>query len=103
MPNTENNVVNAPKPILNCRVRFKFKCPQDWNALTPTAEARIRHCGVCERQVHWCASEAEMTTRARRGECVAGAFVADGESEVHISLGEIAPTYGWARERDRET
>jgi hypothetical protein len=75
-----------PGPIVpsieNCEPWFRYECPRKWNSLTPTADARVRHCPECNEHVYQCSSGAEL--EALRGKrCV---FINDLES-----LGEI----GW--------
>ncbi len=52
-------------------VRFKFRCPQVWEALEPTADPRVRSCSACKESVHFCATADEVAERARQGQCVA--------------------------------
>ncbi len=70
-------LVSRTSPVLSCARseergadRFAFECDQRWSTLTPTADASVRHCAECQTAVHWCATEAEVAERARRGECV---------------------------------
>lgn len=46
-------------------------CPQTWGALTPTEDARKRHCDTCERSVFLVANAIEASLRHRQGECIA--------------------------------
>lgn len=57
-------------PIENCP-RFAFQCPKRWSELTPTAVEGERHCGACQRTVHYCATIDEARKRAGEGACVA--------------------------------
>jgi uncharacterized protein (TIGR02996 family) len=54
-----------------CRLRFAFECPARWDRLTPTADVRVRHCGSCDRAVHYCDTIADARRHAAAGECVA--------------------------------
>lgn len=57
--------------IENCPVRFRFRCPQRWEHLQPTDNARVRFCEVCRKNVHYCASVSEAYHHAARRRCVA--------------------------------
>jgi type IV pilus assembly protein PilB len=59
------------RPIQNCRLRFQFKCPKDWDALQETAEVGVRFCGECHKQVYLCQSKQEAAQHAMAGHCVA--------------------------------
>jgi uncharacterized protein (TIGR02996 family) len=52
-------------------VEFEFRCPQRWDTLLPTDNAALRHCPVCQRDVHYCSSAQEAYRLADAGECVA--------------------------------
>lgn len=58
-------------PIQNCHLRFQFKCPKQWDALQETAEAGVRFCGQCHKQVYLCQGKEEAARHARAGHCVA--------------------------------
>jgi uncharacterized protein (TIGR02996 family) len=60
----------ARAPIENCEVRFRFQCPQRWEALTPTDEAGVRFCESCRRSVHYCNTLQEARGHAWSGHCV---------------------------------
>ena len=57
-------------PIDNCP-QFRFKCPRQWSALTPTSIDGERFCGACQRTVYYCATIDEARARGAQGECVA--------------------------------
>lgn len=78
---TGRREMRGTKPILNCGVRFEFKCPRDWGDLAQTGDDNIRYCNECGRNVFFCAGDEEMIAHARRGDCVAGAWLADGDFE----------------------
>jgi hypothetical protein len=50
---------------------FSFRCPQTWDRLTPTADAAIRHCSECERDVHLALTQADFRRYSEDGQCVA--------------------------------
>src|SRR5262245_57550902 len=35
-------------------VEFAYRCPQRWDSLRPTGDDAVRHCTVCQRNVHYC-------------------------------------------------
>lgn len=47
--------------IQNCAVEFVFECPERWDALTPTNDANVRHCGVCNKSVTFCATPEDIS------------------------------------------
>lgn len=74
-------------PIENCHVsedphpdwpamgvRIAFECPKRWEELTPTEDANERHCGECQRTVHYCHTAEELRTHATVRDCVAVAL-----------------------------
>ena len=46
-------------------------CPMSWSALTPTANARKRHCDACKKPVFLVANAIEAALRHTQGECIA--------------------------------
>ena len=60
--------------IWNCptqRQPLGFECPQAWDALVPTDDPAMRHCGACDRQVRLCPTPGEFVEAAEQGHCVA--------------------------------
>lgn len=53
------------------RCELAFACDVAWSSMTPTAQADVRHCGRCERDVFEVRSVAAFAERARQGDCVA--------------------------------
>jgi hypothetical protein len=62
---TKQTIRNCPLPI------FRQVCPQKWEALAPTGDAGVRHCGQCDQQVFLCSTAEETLNHARAGHCVA--------------------------------
>jgi len=56
------------KRIVSCE--FRFRCPRQWDALAPTPNADIRHCGTCARDVYFCHDAEQLVNHARAGHCV---------------------------------
>ena len=65
---------------------FAFRCPKRWFSLTPRADPRIRHCGVCDKDVHFCSNDEEVQAAREQGICAA---LIHYEAEW---VGLIAPT-----------
>jgi hypothetical protein len=63
--------VHTTRTIRNCPTVFRLVCPQRWEALTPTEEPGVRHCGRCDQRVYICSSDEEAVTHARAGHCIA--------------------------------
>ena len=57
------------KRVVSCE--FSYRCPRDWAALAPTANADIRHCGTCAREVYLCHDAEQLVKHTRAGHCVA--------------------------------
>lgn len=72
--------LTRPATLLNCggeprssppEVRFAFRCEKRWADLRPTADAAIRHCQECRKNVYACDSKEAAQRHALRGECIA--------------------------------
>ena len=50
---------------------LSFRCRNRWEALTPTEDSAVRHCGDCDHQVHWCDSDAALKALSKAGSCIA--------------------------------
>ena len=50
-------------------------CPNLWENFSPTNNPKVRHCGVCSQNVHFCDTEKEIMRHANQGHCVAFADV----------------------------
>lgn len=57
--------------VINCDVKFRFRCPRLWEQLRPTDDEGIRFCEVCAKSVHRAADANEADRLARQGKCVA--------------------------------
>jgi hypothetical protein len=55
--------------IRNCV--FAYKCEADWEKLEDTNKEKIRYCGECDREVHFCEDDKELTEAVRENFCVA--------------------------------
>jgi len=93
--------------IENCR--FKFRCEQTWDGLTPTAHEQVRHCSECREDVHFCTTDEQLAQAIRQGHCVAipnqvpGPDEADDPKDyrdlVHVTVGVVGPSWDEDDER----
>lgn len=60
-------------------IRWEYRCPRTWDALTATEDPTVRHCGQCSREVHFCADDASTIEHARAGHCIAREEPSAGE------------------------
>ena len=67
-----------PINIRNCN--FAFRCTQTWNSLKKTEHKRIRYCSDCNRGVHFCKTDQELTKAIHKNWCVAIDTVGDIEN-----------------------
>ena len=73
--------MKTKRTIRNCLLPiFRQVCPKQWDALTPTEDAGVRHCGECKQHVYLCLTDEETLDHARAGHCVAR--VIPDESEL---------------------
>ena len=63
--------MRTERTIRNCSVRVKVPCPRTWEGLAPTSDPTVRHCGECDQDVYFCATDAETLEHARAGRCIA--------------------------------
>lgn len=77
-------------------VEFAYECPRDWAGMTPTDDEKVRHCGACRKNVHFCETIAEAQYHAWAGECVAVNLSvprSPGDIEMVTLAGLVAPEY----------
>lgn len=55
--------------LRNCT--FAYKCEADWELLEDTNKEKIRYCNACEKEVHFCENDKELTEAIRDNFCVA--------------------------------
>lgn len=60
-----------PAAIVNCDVKFRFRCPLIWEQLRPTDDAQVRYCEVCSKSVYRATDSIQADCLARQGKCVA--------------------------------
>ncbi len=73
---------------------FTFRCPRQWETFGLTDQENVRHCSVCDRDVHLVTSEDEFRHQAQEGRCVALKVHASGVDEWLRYVGEIRAPYG---------
>lgn len=61
----------ADETLARYGIRFNVVCDKRWDELTATADATVRHCDACKKNVHFCDAIDAARTHAHRGECVA--------------------------------
>ena len=95
--------------LWNCKPKFKFECTQSWEALMPTKDPKVRHCSMCQQQVHICHSPDEFVQFGNRKQCVAipenrtiafaqewtGPMLGRPDTEK-LGEGEMARLYWWS-------
>lgn len=89
--------------IEKCESPFTFQCPKAWEALTPTDDAAVRHCGSCDQPVFFCSSLAQIRTHAAAERCVAfssklvrpeGLRTYDDHTPA-MMMGDVDPDHEW--------
>jgi hypothetical protein len=86
----EPDVANSE--LWNCPNLLAFKCPQRWDALSPTSSPDVRSCSTCQRDVHRCETAEDFIRHGRLGHCVA----------IPEELTPGALTGGWLGEPSEE-
>jgi hypothetical protein len=79
--------IKTQRTIRNCLPMFRFVCPKRWDQLTPGADPIIRHCGHCDRRVHFCKTDEETIAHARAGDCIAREYP-DASGQGRVILGK---------------
>jgi len=57
--------------IENCFIQFEVPCPKRWERLRPTADAAVRFCETCRKNVYHCATIESARDHAQADHCVA--------------------------------
>ena len=86
--------MKTQKTIRNCLPVFRFECPKQWEALTPTDSAGIRNCDHCKQDVYLCMTDEETIDHAKAGHCIAREAPADDSEFRRVYVGKpvtIAP------------
>ena len=65
---------------------FEFQCPERWSNLEKTDEKGVKHCSVCDRNVHKAANKAQLLQLGKEGKCAAY-FESEG-----VIMGEVVPS-----------
>lgn len=93
--NTENDNSEAESvDIRNCR--FAYRCPMTWDVLLKTENDAIRYCVECDRGVHLCKTDDQLSEAIKENKCVAVViYTEDGEEVDAIDwpLGDVMPSF----------
>ena len=81
--------------IKECGRFFKFQCPREWDALTPTDRPYKRYCETCRKHVFLCETHFQITQH--HGQCIAvpGALMAEILSNEEADK-DMKPTTSYA-------
>ncbi len=52
-------------------LRFDFVCDRTWADLKPTGDDTVRHCDLCNQDVHFCDNLADAREHSQGGHCIA--------------------------------
>tara|TARA_Y100000996_G_scaffold359873_1_gene302047 strand:- start:173 stop:478 length:306 start_codon:yes stop_codon:yes gene_type:complete len=50
---------------------FEFQCPERWSNLKKTDEKGVKHCSVCDRNVHKASNKEQLLQFGKEGKCAA--------------------------------
>ena len=50
---------------------FEFQCPERWSNLEKTDQKDVKHCTVCNRNVHRTTNKAQLLQFGKEGKCAA--------------------------------
>jgi len=70
--------------LRNCVLQYR--CPNNWDDLTETVDQDIRFCGECQKEVHFCYTDKELTDSIRLNRCIAF-FSNDEISPLEVTMG----------------
>jgi uncharacterized protein (TIGR02996 family) len=85
--------------IERCDSAFRFRCPKQWENLKPTADAAVRFCDECKKNVYYCDTIGSARRHARHDECIAvdiGIIRRKGDVDVSLMgmlLGRVSVSY----------
>lgn len=78
--------------------QFRFKCPQVWDRLQPTAVEGVRHCLECRRDVHLALTEEAFRLHSDEGRCIAVPVLLNNPegdpNEPIYWMGQVDSPYG---------
>jgi len=81
-----------PTEVQNCPLQAEGRCPDDWDAMTPTADRRIHQCQVCAHPVFLCKTRDDALFLRRQGWRVALA------TEAGPAVSAAEATAAWAEQ-----
>ena len=82
---------------------FRFKCPQVWDRLRPTAVQEVRHCPECRRDVYLALTDEDLRRHRDKGRCVAVPMVLtvqETDDDPPLAVGMLETPYGQGRGHD---
>ncbi len=89
------------------RCRFAFICPQLWKQLEPTAQASVRHCFQCNRDVYLAVTESELKRHSKDGHCIAVPLAREDDQfdpdETIWMVGRMDTPYGEETDAEEAT
>ena len=50
---------------------FEFLCPEKWTELDSASTPGVKHCGVCDKNVHKATNKAQLLELGKQGKCAA--------------------------------
>jgi uncharacterized protein (TIGR02996 family) len=72
-----------------CQASVQFHCPQHWDDLRPTGDARVRFCETCKENVVYCDSLEQAGQQANAGRCVVVEVGVPHRVETHFLMGRF--------------
>ena len=57
------------RTIRNCH--FRYRCHMEWDDLDATTSNTVRHCGICDKDVHLCSTQDDLAKAVLANLCVA--------------------------------
>lgn len=57
------------RTIRNCH--FRYRCHMEWDDLVATASDTVRHCSICDKDVHFCMTQESLAKAVLANLCVA--------------------------------
>ena len=59
------------KRYLKIQDCFEFLCPEKWTDLDSTSVSGVKHCTVCDKDVHRATTKAQLLKLGKQGKCAA--------------------------------
>jgi len=65
---------------------FIFKCDKNWESLRETTNPKVRDCDACGKEVHFCTTQKQVLTCAKKQQCVCYAPIDTSRFENPLSF-----------------